>query len=172
MPSLYIVAARFWIISSRSVIKQIIFKCVTCARYRSFIPSQIMWVLPVTRTFRVRPFSNVGIDYTGPIIIKEFRHRKARSSKCYLAIFVCMAVKAVHIEVVIDLITAVFIAVLHKFISQPIVPANIYSDCRTNFKSADTVLQSLFQNSEARDFLSHSIPCHWHFNPPAVPHFG
>lgn len=49
---------------------------------------------------------------------------------------------------------------------------NIYSDCGTNFKGADTLLKSLFKHTEARDLFSHSVPCHWHFNPPAAPHFG
>lgn len=167
-----LVASRFWIISSRSVIRKIIFKCVTCARHKSFMPSPIMGDLPGARTCQVRPFSNVGIDYAGPIMIKESRRRNARSSKGYLAIFVCMAVKAVHIEVVTDLSTAVFIAALHRFVSRRGVPANIYSDCGTNFKGANTILKSLFQNPEARDLFSQSIPCSWHFNPPAAPHFG
>lgn len=53
-----------------------------------------------------RPFNNVKIDYASPLFIKEGKRRNARYTKCYLAIFICMAVKAVHIQVVSDLSTA------------------------------------------------------------------
>jgi len=83
-----------------------------------------------------------------------------------------MSIKAVHIEVVSDLSTPAFIAALYRFVSRRGVPVNIYSDCGTNFKGADTVLQSLFQDPDARSLFSNIIPCNWHFNPPAASHFG
>lgn len=168
----FLLAARFWIIASRSVIRKAIYNCVTCARHRSIISSPIMGDLPQARICQVRPFSKVGIDYAGPFLIKEGRRRNAKSIKCYLAIFICMAVKAVHIEVVTDLSTSAFIAALHRFVSRRGVPTDIFSDCGTNFKGADTVLQSLFQDPEARRIFANTIPCSWHFNPPAAPHFG
>lgn len=167
-----LLSARFWIISSRSVIRHIIFKCVPCATHRASIPSPVMGDLPKSRVQSVRPFSNVGIDYAGPLAIKEGKRRNARASKCYLAIFVCMAVKAVHVEVVSDLSTPAFIAALQRFVSRRGVPMNIYSDCGTNFQGADNVLRFHLQDPSARDLLSAAIPCKWHFNPPAAPHFG
>lgn len=107
--------------------------------------------LPKSRVQSVRPFSNVGIDYAGPLAIKEGKRRNARASKCYLAIFVCMAVKAVHVEVVSDLSTPAFIATLQRFVSRRGVPMNIYSDCGTNFQGADNVLRSHLQDPSAQD---------------------
>jgi hypothetical protein len=167
-----LIRARFWIISSRSVIRHIIFKCVPCATYRASIPSPVMGDLPKSRVQSIRPFSNVGIDCAGPFAIKEGKRRNARASRCYLAIFVCMAVKAVHVEVVSDLSTPAFIAALHRFVSRRGIPMNIYSDCGTNFQGADNVLRIHLQDPAAQDLLSAAIPCQWHFNPPAAPHFG
>lgn len=167
-----LLSARFWIISSRSVIRHIIFKCVICARQRASKPTPIMGDLPKSRTCPSRPFSNVGIDYAGPLLIKEGKRRNARSTKCYLAIFICMAVKAIHIEVVSDVSTCAFIAALHRFVSRRGVPLNIYSDCGTNFQGADAVLRSLIRDPVAQDLFSNSVSCQWHFNPPAAPHFG
>lgn len=167
-----LLSARFWVISSRSVIRRIVFKCVTCAKFRASSPSPVMGDLPESRIRPVRPFSNVGVDYAGPLVIKEGKRRNARSSKCYLAIFVCMAVKAVHLEVVSDLTTQTFIAALHRFVSRRGVPSNIYSDCGTNFQGARNVLHTQLRDPAARVLFSAAIPCQWHFNPPAAPHFG
>lgn len=167
-----LLSARFWIMSNRSIIRHIIYKCVTCARHRASNSTPIMGDLPKSRICPSRPFSSVGIDYAGPLLIKEGKRRNARSIKCYLAIFICMAVKAVHIEVVSDLSTATFIAALHRFVSRRGIPSNIYSDCGTNFQGADVVLSSFMQNPDAQNLFTEAVPCQWHFNPPAAPHFG
>ncbi|CAI6374765.1 unnamed protein product [Macrosiphum euphorbiae] len=80
-----------------------------------------------------------------------------------------MAVKAVHIEVVSDLTTSAFLASLQRFIP---IPLEIYSDCGTNFQGAASELRRLWSDPEAQNSVSNAVPCRWHFNPPAAPHFG
>ncbi|XP_008182613.1 uncharacterized protein LOC103309303 [Acyrthosiphon pisum] len=128
--------------------------------------------LPPARVLPSRPFAHVGVDYAGPFLIKEGRRKQARSVKGYLALFVCMVIKAVHIEVVSDLTTDAFIAALHRFVSRRGLPSDIYSDCGTNFKGANRELQRMFSEPAAQELYSGAISCHWHFNPPASPHFG
>jgi len=128
--------------------------------------------LPASRVTPARPFLHVGIDYAGPFLIKESRRRNSRSSKSYLAVFVCMAIKSVHLEVVSDLSTDAFIASLHRFVARRGIPSDIYTDCGSNFKGADQQLRRLFDTSTQKDQLSRAILCKWHFNPPAAPHFG
>ena len=53
--------------------------------------------LPKARVTETRPFINVGVDYCGPFYIKEEKDRNRRSIKVYVAVFVCISVKAVHI---------------------------------------------------------------------------
>jgi len=168
----FLLSVRFWILSSRSIIRSVIFKCVVCAKQRATRPTPVTGDLPNVRVCPSRSFNNVGIDYAGPLWIKEGRRRNTRSVKCYLAIFVCMAIKAVHIEVVSDLSTPAFIAALHRFISRRGIPAHIYSDCGTNFQGADAVLRTQLRDLVVRELCSTQIPCQWHFNPPAAPHFG
>ncbi|KAL4082401.1 hypothetical protein QTP88_029999 [Uroleucon formosanum] len=79
---------------------------------------------------------------------------------------------ASHIEVVSDLSTDAFLASLQRFVSRRGIPSNIYTDCGTNFKSADRQLQLLFTDPSAQSLFVGAIPCKWHFNPPAAPHFG
>ena len=79
--------------------------------------NQIMGSLPAQRVQKSRPFSKVGIDYAGPFELKMNRGRSSRCSKGYIALFVCLSTKAVHLEVVGDLTTASFLAALRRFSS-------------------------------------------------------
>jgi len=50
-----------------------------------------------------RPFTITGIDYAGPIQVRESRRKgRIHISKGYIAIFVCTSTKAVHLEMLRD----------------------------------------------------------------------
>ncbi|GFU42719.1 hypothetical protein TNCV_3139191 [Trichonephila clavipes] len=89
--------------------------------------------LPKHRATLERPFFSCGIDYAGPVLIKCNKGRGTKSTKGYIALFVCLATKAVHIEAVGDLTTDSFIAALRRFSASSWAPCHIYSDNGTNF---------------------------------------
>ncbi|GFX39291.1 integrase catalytic domain-containing protein [Trichonephila clavipes] len=95
----------------------------------------------------------------------------------YIALFVCLATKAVHIEAVGDLTTDSFIAALRRFSARRGAPRHIYSDNGTNFVGARRKLDeirklwlSLPANEAISYYLSKSS-IDWHFIPPSSPHF-
>lgn len=92
--------------------------------------------LPVSRVQACRAFTAVGIDYADPLVMKETKLRKSREYKVYIALFVCMSTKAIHLEVVLDLSTDAFLAALDRFVARQGVPTSIHSDCGTNFIGA------------------------------------
>jgi len=59
----------------------------------------------------------------------------------YIAVFICIVVKAIHLEVVSDLTTNAFLNSFKRFISRRSKPINVYSDNGTNFISANKELQ-------------------------------
>ena len=81
------------------------------------------------------PFTNTGIDYFGPLTIKQGRRTRSTdgTSKRYGAIFTCLNTCVVHIELVGSLLTNNFILALRRFISRRGHSKNIFSDNRTNF---------------------------------------
>ena len=111
-------------------------RCVRCCRANPPPVEYLMGDLPEARITESRPFTNVGIDYCGPFYIKERRDRNRRKIKIYAAIFVCLATKAVHIELVSDLTTDAFLAALRRFISRRRHCATILTNNGTNFVGA------------------------------------
>jgi len=147
--------------------------CPVCVRFDAKPPQPIMADLPAARVHQCRPFSRVGIDYAGPMQMREVRLRKSRAYKIYIAVFICFSVKAVHLEVVTDLSTNAFLAAFDRFVARRGLPSDIFSDCGTNFIGADKQLQILVNSPDGqRTLLKSRSECQWHFNPPSAPHFG
>ncbi|XP_065356009.1 uncharacterized protein LOC135950390 [Calliphora vicina] len=172
-----VVNRKFWIVSGNQLAKSIIHKCIQCFRYSAKTSQQVMGNLPYVRLNVTRPFKYSGVDYTGPIDIKNSTLRSAVVSKGYICLFVCKVTKAVHLEAVSDLSTNSFLAAFRRFVSRRGACTDICSDCGTNFVGASKELKILYnRNSKSlpddlRQALS--LNCtNWHFIPPASPNFG
>ena len=131
--TLYALRQRFWIINGRNEVRKIIRNCVQCFKVKPRTITYTTGNLPPARINKVRTFLNVGVDYCGPFFIKEKKFRNTKRIKVYIAAFVCMASKAVHLEVVSDLTSQAFVDALKRFISRRGIPINIYSDNVSNF---------------------------------------
>ena len=101
---------RFQLVRGRNYIRKIIRKCIICALHHGITMQQQMGPLPVVCLRPTRVFTHTGVDYAGPFWIKFSLGRGAKSFKTYVAIFVCMVVHAMHIEVVSDLTSVAFLA--------------------------------------------------------------
>ncbi|GFX09833.1 integrase catalytic domain-containing protein [Trichonephila clavipes] len=134
--------------------------------------------LPKHRVTLERPFFSCGIDYAGPVLIKCNKGRGTKSTKGYIALFVCLATKAVHIEAVGDITTDSFIAALRRFSAHRGAPRHIYSDNGTNFVGARRKLDEIrklwlsLPTNEAISYYLSKSSIDWHFIPPSSPHFG
>ena len=136
----------------------------------------MMGQLPATRVTQHYPFEVTGMDYAGPMIIKKGHIRRPTYIKAYLALFVCFATKAVHIEVVEDLTTEDFLAALNRFISRRGLPSQLHSDNGSNFVGAKNDLQLLYkflrENHSALSNYLLSQRIQWSCIPERSPHFG
>lgn len=168
-----LISRQHWVVSLRSVLHKVMTKCTTCVRLNPKPFQPIMADLPADRVQPCRPFARVGIDYAGPLQMRELRLRKSRIFKVYIAVFVCMSVKAVHIEVVTELSTDAFLAAFDRFVARRGLPTDVYSDCGTNFIGANKQLHALINGPAGQISVANArAHCHWHFNPPGAPHFG
>ena len=135
-----------------------------------------MGFLPAVRSTPSRPFSHTGPGYAGPFYIRTTSVGGHKAFKGYVVIFVCMAVKAVHIEVVSDYTTTAFLAAFKRFTARRGLCRFLYSDNGTNLQGADAELRRLFfQTSSLCQEVTVSIAADgikWSFIPPRAPHFG
>nr|XP_012216490.1 PREDICTED: uncharacterized protein LOC105668617 [Linepithema humile] len=154
------VRQRFWPISLRSVTRKIVRGCITCFKVKPVLSEAIMGSLPAGRVTVSRPFSHCGVDYAGPLILRENKRRNARNHKAYIAVFVCFATKGVHIEPVSDLSSEAFIGALKRFVSRRGKPSCMYSDNGTNFVGAHRQLKefyNFFNNEQLQTDVKHFL---------------
>ena len=100
-----------------------------CSRYNAAVPHQLMVDLPAERVTASRPLANTGIDFAGPLMTKP-------NKKTYIALFVCFATKALHLELVSDLTKEACLAALKRFVYRRVTPDRLFTDNGTNFIGA------------------------------------
>lgn len=168
---------RYWILSGLRTVKREIRKCVKCRRYSVEQRSQIMADLPQPRVTPSRPFSHTGVDFTGHFEVKANKGRGIKTLKGYVAVFICLATKAIHLELVSDLSTQGFLAAFRRFCARRGTPSHMYSDNGTNFVGANRLLKTEYQ--EILRTFNHSLMKNmsdlqivWKFNAPAYPSAG
>ncbi|XP_055622690.1 uncharacterized protein LOC129766204 [Toxorhynchites rutilus septentrionalis] len=168
---------EFWPLGGRNLARKTVHNCVTCAKAKPRTIEQLMGQLPPERVSPAYPFQFVGIDYAGPIYLRP-NTRKGAPIKAYVAVFVCLVVKASHLELVTDLTSAAFIAALRRFIARRGVPTTVYCDNATNFTAAQRELKELRQqflsqkHKEAVHNEASTLKIEFHFIPPHAPTFG
>ncbi|XP_062557511.1 uncharacterized protein LOC134222370 [Armigeres subalbatus] len=167
---------QFWPLRVRNLARKVVQDCVRCYRCKLTVQDQLMGDLPIERVTPSYPFLKTGVYLCGPLFYRHFG-RKALPVKCYVAIFVCLVTKAVHIELVADLSTHAFIAALRR-IARRSKPAVIEFDNAKNFRGASRALDELLaqyrsqqhQHSVASFCVEEGID--FKFIPPRLPNFG
>lgn len=169
--------SKYWILKAKSLAKKHVHKCLICARLNASARAQIMGHLPEIRVTPARPFLHSGVDFTGPFHILMSKGRGSKSVKAYVAIFICMATKAIHIELVGDLTSEAFIGAFRRFVARRGKCSHIWSDQGRNFVGANKELNEAWNdaklqfNGEIAQTLA-TDGTQWHFIPPYSPSFG
>ncbi|MFH4979916.1 hypothetical protein AB6A40_006625 [Gnathostoma spinigerum] len=136
------VRQRFWIPKGRSVVKYVLGRyCMPCRRWNAR-PFQLPTFppLPSSKTQEARPFQHSGLDNFGPINVKDEKGQK----KMWIALFTCLATRAVYLEVANSLSAEQFLHILRRFIAKNGIADSIISDNASNFALVQLVLnQSL-----------------------------
>ncbi|XP_055634284.1 uncharacterized protein LOC129774549 [Toxorhynchites rutilus septentrionalis] len=178
-PSLLLatVRQRFWPLRGRDLARKVVRQCITCFRCNPTTSNQIMAPLPSVRLRPARAFTYSGMDYCGPFLVRPLIG-KGSSVKVYIALFVCMVVKAVHLEVVADLSSAACINAVKRFIAKRGRVLELHCDNATAFVGADRELRILrkeylqqFQSTKWGNYCAGN-GITFRFIPARSPHFG
>lgn len=133
---------KFHIMRAKDRINCHIRHCVICIRFAKNQQNQLMGSLPFPRVNQSKPFLFTGVDYAGPMLIRNKNSQGSKTSKAYIAVFVCLCTKALHIELVSNLTSEAFLAALRRFVARRGRCQTLFSDCGTNFKGASKILQN------------------------------
>ena len=157
--------SKFWIVKGRQFVRTLLSKCRVCKRFNS--KPLIGPPPPPLPDFRVQaapPFSFIGVDYAGPLFLKDGR-------KVWICLFMCCLVRAVHLELVLDLTAESFVRCLRQFSARQGVPQKVVSDKSKTFRAANKILKALMDSPEVeRHFLDLRIQ--WTFILEKAPWWG
>ena len=136
---------QIYVPGAKRLARTICQNCLLCKRMAPKTHQQKMGQLPPPRVTKTLSFIHTGVDFAGPFLLKQGNPRRPTVVKGYLAVFICLASKAVHLEVVSSLSTGAFIAALKHFISRRNKPQHMYSDHGSNFIGARHELKDLYE---------------------------
>ena len=169
---LAVLRAEYWVPRARPLLRRIMKSCTVCRRLSARAYQQRMADLPPQRLAAFeRPFTHVGIDCFGPILV----HRGRGTAKRYGLIFTCLTIRAIHLETLSSLTTGSFINALRRFIARRGRPKRLVSDNGTNFVGAYRELGAALREWNATHTLRKYLlqeAIEWSFNPPAASHMG
>ncbi|XP_058456723.1 uncharacterized protein LOC131434094 [Malaya genurostris] len=161
---------KYYISALRVAVRIVCKRCNWCKIDKSKPQTPRMGPLPAVRvTPYIRPFSFVGLDYFGPLTVRIGRS----NAKRWVALFTCLTVRAVHLEVAYNLSTGSCKMAIRRFIARRGAPLEIYSDQGTNFQGANRDLKTAIEaiNSSLAGTFTNAAT-QWKFNPPYAPHMG
>ncbi len=115
--------SRFWIVKGRNFVKSIIHQCPVCRRHEgkpySAPPPPPLPMFPVEEA---PPFSFTGVDFVGPLYVRN----DGTSKKVWICLFTCCIVRAVHLDLVPDLSTPAFIRSYKRFVAKKGSPKDAF----------------------------------------------
>ena len=91
--------SKFWVTKGRQTVKNVIGKCSVCKKIegRSYaVPPPPP--LPEFRLSDEFAFTRVGVDFAGPVFVKDVFSKKGEMNKAYITLFTCATCRAVHLE--------------------------------------------------------------------------
>ena len=161
-----LIQQKFAIVKLRTTLRTIQTRCRKC-KAETLTP--IMADLPKERlAFRLRPFTNTGLDYFGNFYVSV----KRSTEKRWGFLFTCLTTRAVHFEVVPSMGTSSCVMGIERFVSRRGTPSVIWSDNGTNFVATEKeLLQNVLKwnhQSIAESMVKKGV--NWKFNPPSAPH--
>uniref|UniRef100_A0A914X7S0 Integrase catalytic domain-containing protein n=1 Tax=Plectus sambesii TaxID=2011161 RepID=A0A914X7S0_9BILA len=133
------VRKEYWLLKGRSEIRKIISRqCYICRKYtaRPFSLPPLP-ALPKERVQQSTPFEYTGLDYLGPLWVKEGGDK----TKMWICLFTCLVTRAIHLEPVMDLTAQQFLNCVRRFIARRSRPRFIISDNAPQFKLVQKTLE-------------------------------
>ena len=130
---------EFWVLRARQAIKRVLHTCLPCKIAKNPFGREQEAPLPAGRVTAAKPLQVTGIDFVGPLYVQG----KPLSRKCYIVLFTCATVRAVHLELCSNMTADAFLLAFQKFVGRRAIPHTIYTDNAQTFQAANKELVQL-----------------------------
>ena len=125
---------RFWIVQGRQFVRKLLYKCVICRKLeRRPYQAPLSPPLPEFRVKECPPFAYTGVDFVGPLYVKN---HTVPQQKEWICLYTCCVTRAIHLALAPSLTTSVFLRSLRRFSARRGTPLLMLSDNGKTFKSA------------------------------------
>ena len=161
--------SQFWVIRGRSIVKRLLHSCYICRRYEGGlgrVPPPPP--LPAFRVHEAPPFTNTGVDYAGPLYV---RNSGRSQSKVWIVLYTCCVTRAIHLDLVSDMSAPTFIRSFKRFSARRGLPAQMLSDNGKSFKAAAKLIKKVVSSPQVQSYFD-GIGVEWRFNVPKAPWWG
>ncbi|XP_063369404.1 uncharacterized protein LOC134657768 [Cydia amplana] len=161
--TLNIIREQYWIPQGKAQVMKVIKKCKKCLKqgggpYK--LPQTA--ALPPERVNYSPPFTFTGVDYFGPMYVTTTNGNR---EKRWVCLFTCLAVRAIHLELVKDLTAEECLLAVRRLVAARGIPNTIISDNALQFKLTSEILINCYctENKIKWKFIPQLAPWHGGF---------
>lgn len=129
----------YWIPQGRSLVRSIINKCQLCRIFegkKCAYPEQP--ILPKARVEQDFAFTNIGIDYAGPVHVRNTFGDDGTTHKAWIALITCSVSRAIYLDIAQNYDADALIELLERFFNRYGAPKKVVSDNGSNFTANAT----------------------------------
>ena len=163
---------RYWILKGREAVKKFKRLCTVCSWIdRLTIKPTMAPELPDSRVDDGPPFTNTGLNFAGPLLVKDKNSSCKELSKSYICIYSCFSTRAVHLELVDSLNVSSFFRSFRRFCARRGLPRKLYSDNAKTFKAAAKEIKQILNSKSVKGMMVNK-GVDWEFIVPKSPWRG
>ena len=144
---------KYYVYKGRQVVKKLINKCVLCRKLEAkpfaTLPAADLPQFCLSDDFA---FTNCGVDFCGPMFIKDIFSKDSAMHKIWVELFTCAFSRTVHFDIVPSLHSQPFIRCLHRFFARRGVAMLFISDNGKTFKAEE--VKQFFTQERSAIYLS------------------
>ena len=164
------IRSAYWLLRGRQFVRKVIHRCLTCRRlegkpFQCLPPPQ----LPEYCVRQSRPFQYAGVDFAGPLYVKQ--SSISENQKIWLCLYTCCTTRAVHLDLTPNLNAFTFLRCFKRFTARRGIPSNVVSHNAKTFKSASKIIHRVFDRPEVTRHFN-DLRVQWTFNLERAPWWG
>ena len=169
-PKLCYLRSRNWIPRLRELIVKYLRRCSIRKRLEGkFFEPPPAPPLPDFRVSENPPFSNVGLDFIGPLLTHTSKDNEV--VKSYICLFTYCSTRGIHLETCESLNVSSFRLLFRRFCSRRGLPVLLLSYNGSTFKSASQEIRKIVRSKEIKNYIANK-GITWTFITPRASRMG